>query len=377
MARSRYTAEINLEEINNSHALAILEVSPGSHVLDIGAADGSVARRLAERDCRVVAVEIETEAAKAAERYCEQVVLGDVEALDLADAVDGRQFDVVLLLDVLEHLREPLATLKAAANRVKPGGRLIVSVPNVTHAALRLQLLAGRFEYTETGLLDRTHLHFFDRPAVEGLLARADLSVLDRLRTTAGLTETEIQIDPDAFPPETVALALSGEDAETYQFVYVATPGRSGTPYRDAISLNEALQRRALEAERLRAEAAAYVRKLETRVAELEHEERALAEVEAQSRQRGAWLEEELRERIAELERGHDDRQHLRMDLAIKDEQLAGLRAEMAPIRARLDQLNELMVRHRVVDRVIASTERFPAVHRVLRRIGARLGDRM
>jgi 2-polyprenyl-3-methyl-5-hydroxy-6-metoxy-1,4-benzoquinol methylase len=378
LAPSRYNAEIDLEDVNDSHALAILDVTPGSLVLDIGAADGSVARRLVERGCRVVGVEVDRDAARAAEQHCERVVFGDVEALDLAAAVDGLQFDVALLLDVLEHLRDPLAVLRAAASQVKPGGRLIVSMPNVTHAALRLQLLAGRFEYTETGLLDQTHLHLFDRPAVERLLAQAGLTVLDRLRTTLGLTETEIPVDPDAFPPETVALALSGEDAETYQFVYVASPEppviRGSEPI---VSLREALQRRAAEAERLRAEADTYVRTLEARVAELEHERERLASLEPESRQRVAWLEDELRQRIAEAERLYDGLQHVRMDLAIKDAQLTEIRAELAPIHARRDRLNNLVARHRTFERAGLAAERVPAVHRALRRIGERVADRL
>ena len=371
----RYTVEIDLEAADTSQALAILAAPPGSLVLDVGAADGSVAHRLVERDCRVIAIESDSAAASVAERHCERVVVGDVESLDLADAVDGLEFDVVLLLDVLEHLRDPLMTLKAAAGRVKPGGRVIISVPNVTHSALRLQLLAGRFQYTELGLLDRTHLHMFDRPALEQLVAEAGLTVLDRMRTTAGLTETEIPIDPDAFPQEAIALALSGEDAETYQFVYVATPG---TARPDIASLGETLQHRATEAERVRSEAAVYARSFEALVAELEQERERVAQSEAEARERLAWLESELGRRMEELEFEHEQLEHAKMDIVVKDAYLAQLQAELAPMRARLDRLEEVMgyARHRIVDRVSAATKRFPGVHRALKRVAERMAYR-
>ena len=385
MAPSRYTAEINLEEVNTSHALAVLEVPPGSVVLDIGTADGSVARRLVERNCRVVGIEIDPDAATAAEQYCERVLIEDVETLDLAAAMDGLKFDYVLMLDVLEHLRDPLAVLTAAADQLKPGGRAVLSVPNVTHAALRLQLLAGRFEYTETGLLDRTHLHFFDRPALERLVAQSGLTVLDRMRTSAGLTQTEIQVDPSSFPAETVELALSGEDADTYQFIYVVTPGRPRIASPETISLGEALQRRAREADRVRAEAESYVRVLEARVIELEGHIEQLdwqieqsAQADAEVRERATWIEEELGKRIAEIEHHHEQLEHVKLELAIKDSQLAALQAELAPIRIRADQLEKTLgyARHRLVDRASAASKRVPAVHRLLKRVAERVSYR-
>jgi 2-polyprenyl-3-methyl-5-hydroxy-6-metoxy-1,4-benzoquinol methylase len=285
LTASRYSADIDLDNLNSSHALAILGVEPGSTVLDIGAADGSVARRLVERGCRVVGIELDRTAARAAEEACERLIIGDVEALDLAEVLEGATFDLVLMLDVLEHLRDPVATLKAAAGRLGQGGRMIVSVPNVTHAAVRLQLLSGRFQYTDTGLLDRTHLHFFDRPALERMLAQAGLTILERMRTVAGLTDTEIPIDPDAFQAETVALAMSGEDSETYQFVYTVQPGPS-KEQPEAVSLSEALQRRAIEAERLRAEAEAFVETLRDRIGGLEQELASARQRESEAEER-------------------------------------------------------------------------------------------
>jgi 2-polyprenyl-3-methyl-5-hydroxy-6-metoxy-1,4-benzoquinol methylase len=374
LTASRYSADIDLNNLNTSHALAILGVEPGSVVLDIGAADGSVARQLAERGCRVTGIERDPDAARIAERICERVIVGDVEALELPDALDGATFDVVLVLDVLEHLHDPIATLKAAAGRLGPAGRMIVSVPNVTHAAVRLQLLSGRFQYTDTGLLDRTHVHFFDRPGLEQLLAQAGLTVLDRMRTVAGLTETEIPIDPDAFQAETVALAMRGEDAETYQFVYVVAAG----PIKDrpeATSLGEALQRRAIEAERLRAEAEAYVETLQARIGELERELADTRERSTEAHDRVEEVEAELRSRMTELERVHDDLRHARLNVAVKNEQLAVLQAELLPIRATLQQIERVTgyVRHRVGT---AASKRFPRLYRRLKRILDELAER-
>jgi DNA repair exonuclease SbcCD ATPase subunit len=322
----------------------------------------------------VVGIELDRDAASLAEQTCERVIVGDVEALDLAQALDGATFDVVLLLDVLEHLHDPVLTLKAAAERLGPAGRMIVSVPNVTHAAVRLQLLSGRFQYTDTGLLDRTHLRFFDRPGFERMLADAGLTVVERMRTVAGLTGTEIPIDPDAFQAETVALAMSGEDAETYQFVYFVAPGpRTERP--PATSLSEALQRRANEAEHLRAEAEAYVEVLRARIAELERERADAGERESEARERIESLEAELRSRITELERVHDELRHAKLDVAVKDEQLAELQAELAPIRDTLERIERVTgyVRHRLGT---AARNRFPRLYFRLKQIVRVISER-
>src|SRR5580765_3729350 len=167
MTPSRYSQQIDLGDVNNAHSLGILLVPDGSRVLDIGTADGSVARALADRGCSVWGIEVDADAARDAERWCDRVIVGDVEQLDWQASMDGQLFDVVLLLDVLEHLRDPLQTLRRAVSFLAPGGRIVASIPNVAHAAVRLQLLDGRFERTDIGLLDRTHIQFFDRRSVD------------------------------------------------------------------------------------------------------------------------------------------------------------------------------------------------------------------
>lgn len=86
-------------------------------------------------------------------------------------------FDLILALDILEHLREPAAVLRGLAQHLAPGGRLIVSVPNIAHHSILSGLLRRRFEYQEAGILDRTHLRFFTESSAIGLLNEAGLSV--------------------------------------------------------------------------------------------------------------------------------------------------------------------------------------------------------
>lgn len=159
---------------SHSWALEAAAALPGPlDVLDVGAGPGHVARalRARRRDVRVWAVEPDPASARALE--------GSVEAVHAAlDGVTRDGFDLALLLDVLEHVQDPAALLADVAARVRPGGALLVSVPNVAHWSVRASLLAGRFDYAPRGILDRTHLRFFTRRTFRSLLAGAGLEVL-------------------------------------------------------------------------------------------------------------------------------------------------------------------------------------------------------
>ncbi|MGA2283482.1 MAG: class I SAM-dependent methyltransferase [Candidatus Dormibacteria bacterium] len=219
---SRYTAELNLVGVNDSHMLAIGRVPARSAVLDLGAADGSVAAMLKELGCRVWGVERDPIAAEEATRYCEEVAVDDLNELDLADRFPGQRFDVVLMLDILEHLTRPVELLRRVGSVLADGGWGVISVPNVAHLSVRLALLQGSFTYTDLGLLDRTHLKFFDRAGVDGLLSESGWGMFEMVRVTRRFGTTEIQV-PDA-DPDLVRELESDVEALTYQFVVSGAP---------------------------------------------------------------------------------------------------------------------------------------------------------
>lgn len=242
MSYARYSREVRFDDLNNVHTFAVLATPPGSRVLDLGAADGSVARVLVQRGCVVTAVERDAGAVDAlAAAPGVTVVHADLERLP-EDALPPAAFDVVLLLDVLEHLVDPAAVLGRALDWLAPGGRVVVSVPNVAHAAVRLAMLQGRFPRTDVGLLDRTHLQFFDETQLRALLSDAGLELIDLLTVDRDVHETEIDVDTSTLPPDVVAAATSDASARVYQYFVVAQPA-TGTAA-GARGLLQALQER-------------------------------------------------------------------------------------------------------------------------------------
>jgi SAM-dependent methyltransferase len=159
------------ERRHRAHAKLLAAVGTGKRVLDVGCSSGYLARPLAERGNAIVGLELDSEAAREAEAYCERVLVGDVETMDLP--LEQASFDVVLCGDVVEHLRNPAATLARLRPYLQSGGKLVLSTPNVANWAIRLSLLAGRWRYTDRGILDRSHTHLFTRATLEETLAEA------------------------------------------------------------------------------------------------------------------------------------------------------------------------------------------------------------
>ena len=141
-------------------------------VLELGCSSGYFGHALIKRGHRVVGVEGDPAAAKLAETAGLEVVRGDLEDPATLDAL-AEQYDAILLMDVLEHLRAPELLLTRIRSLLKPAGVLIVTGPNVAYWRMRIALLMGEWQYTETGILDRTHLRFFNREGWETLVQEA------------------------------------------------------------------------------------------------------------------------------------------------------------------------------------------------------------
>jgi 2-polyprenyl-3-methyl-5-hydroxy-6-metoxy-1,4-benzoquinol methylase len=161
---------------NGAHELALALIPQGSAVLDVGCASGYLGEALAERGCRVWGLDRDRSAVEHARAGYEHLQTLDLDAAEELPWPEA-QFDVVLAADILEHLRDPGAALRMLHHYLRPGGTLVVSLPNIAHFSIRFPLLLGRFEYRDTGILDRTHLHHFTFDSARELLESCGFAV--------------------------------------------------------------------------------------------------------------------------------------------------------------------------------------------------------
>lgn len=152
-----------------AHRLVYDLIRPQSLILDLGCATGYFGWELKKKECQTTGVEQEIAAAKIARKHLHQLILADLERPNSLK-LPKKKFDYILMMDVLEHLRNRVELLSRARHWLKPDGKLIISTPNIAHISIRIKLLFGDFTYTKMGILDRTHVHFYTKKTLDEVL---------------------------------------------------------------------------------------------------------------------------------------------------------------------------------------------------------------
>ena len=132
-------------------------------ILDVGCGAGDNARiiRKVNENIEIVGITLSTEESKHARRHMTSVHVVDLDISDLS-FLGERRFDAIIFSHVLEHVKDPPRLLSLSVRQhLRAGGQILIAVPNVLFYKNRLRFLAGYFEYEESGIMDRTHLHFF------------------------------------------------------------------------------------------------------------------------------------------------------------------------------------------------------------------------
>lgn len=190
-------------------------------VLEIGCGRGGFGptlRSVYGPHARLVGVEAVPEAAAAARSAgdFDEVVVGF-----FPEALARQRFDLIVLNDVLEHMLDPWAALRACHDFLTPQGRVLASVPSIQYAPVVWQLVRGRWDYTEAGTLDRTHVRFFTRATMVEMFQDAGYLV----QTCAGIAPIGARWETDPLIPRRLAKRLLARligDANYLQFVIVA-----------------------------------------------------------------------------------------------------------------------------------------------------------
>ena len=209
----------------SSHALLrerLRAMPAGMRLLDLGAAGGHLGRAVRDRCAYLAGVEPDLSLPPSC-----RVGYDDWRAAEALSAGDWEiPFDAVVCADVLEHLPQPEELLARIRTWLRPGGVLVVSLPNVANVTVRASLLFGHLPYAERGILDRTHLRFYTRSTAKSLIEGAGFRVRS---ISATAMPYELAVPALGRPP--LAAPVRGFAAATarlwptlfgYQFVFEA-----------------------------------------------------------------------------------------------------------------------------------------------------------
>lgn len=201
---NKYDTNVTMER-NSSLTYIVKQIKPGTRVLEFGPATGYMTKYMKEvLKCEVYIVEIDEEAYEKARVYGKGGLCGNIEDYKWVELFADLKFDYITFADVLEHLTDPWRVLKSASKFLKEDGKVLISIPNIAHNAVLIDLFNNKFEYRRTGILDNTHLRFFTHDSAVRMFEQNDLEVEEEDAVIfglqyAGLENSEKDVHPDVW----------------------------------------------------------------------------------------------------------------------------------------------------------------------------------
>ncbi len=217
-----YTRDIlpGQEEALSKIAAKIL---PNSLVLDVGCGSGMLGKYLASNSqCVIDGADFDQAAVNLAKSIYRKALVVDLESESLLTSFTQETYDFIVVADVIEHLVHPAKLLQDIKLLLKPWGTILFSVPNITHISAGLELLFGRFDYTNNGLLDSTHVHFYSKEGLRERLIQSGIYPWEFDTVERDFDETEFsshELVPLDWAKQFVE---SRSDALTYQWIVSA-----------------------------------------------------------------------------------------------------------------------------------------------------------
>lgn len=210
---------------DNSAAMILRNVIPCTTVLEFGADNGYMTQYMKETlKCKVSIVEMDYDNGLQALGYADQFLIGendgDIENYQWLDTFQKNKYNHIIFADVLEHLYDPHKVLKSATELLAYNGSILISIPNVSHNGVIIDLINDNFQYRELGLLDSTHLRFFTRRTLAKMVDDAGLYISQEMNTRCAVEHAEFGNSFADVSIEMEKILRSRLDGNIYQFVW-------------------------------------------------------------------------------------------------------------------------------------------------------------
>ena len=221
---NKYNELLDMES-ENSLSILLKYIKDGTRVLEFGCAYGRMTKYLSEqKNCTVDIVEIDDvagmEAAKYAKLSCIGVIDGDINTGKWMELLIGQQYDYIIFADVLEHLMWPEKVLRNCGKYLKEDGAILLSVPNIAHNAVLIELMNNQLKYRDKGILDDTHIRFFTYNSLKTMIQRAGYQTVVERATFCPVEYTELNVNYDFVDQSTAKVLKHRQYGNAYQFIF-------------------------------------------------------------------------------------------------------------------------------------------------------------
>ncbi|MBR5408494.1 methyltransferase domain-containing protein [Candidatus Saccharibacteria bacterium] len=223
--RDNYSVDMNNK--NSSHTIMVEEAMGSKRILDVGCGSGCIGTKIKElQKCIVDGIEIDKEAYKIAEKTLDKVYLMPVDdeknSNFKAFMADSKKYDCIICADIIEHLVDPGKTIFNLSKKLSPKGKILISIPNLSHIDVISGLIDGKFNYSKVGILDSTHLKFWTENSFYEFIANVN--------ETYGINFTPRLVGKTTATDETIETGfledVCGKELYTFQNIFELTFGK-------------------------------------------------------------------------------------------------------------------------------------------------------
>lgn len=222
----KYDFELDMVGENSNSAI-LKNILPNSKVLECGCAHGRMTKYLKEvLSCDVYIAERNEDTGKNAAVYSIKSFLGEEGNIEEETFFNNLyekgiyDLDYIIFADILEHLYSPEKILQKCQHLLKKDGSIWISIPNIGHNSVLIDLWNNKFTYRETGLLDDTHIRFFTYYSLKKMVEKCGLNVVNEINLQNTVENTEFNNSYENVRPEIRYTLKKRNHGETYQFIW-------------------------------------------------------------------------------------------------------------------------------------------------------------
>jgi 2-polyprenyl-3-methyl-5-hydroxy-6-metoxy-1,4-benzoquinol methylase len=216
----KYDFTLDMESVN-SLSMILKRIKKESLILEFGPANGRMTKYMKETlGCKIYAVELDEKSANDTRIYCEEILTGDIEQYKWLELYKDIKFDYIIFADVLEHLYWPEKVLNSSKKLLESDGSILISIPNISHNSILIELFNDRFTYHDTGLLDNTHIRFYTKKSFKNVLKKLNFTVLYEETVYCEPKKSEFMVDYNNIPNALATLLKQRPEGEAYQYIY-------------------------------------------------------------------------------------------------------------------------------------------------------------